>query len=76
MTLSFSPDPIPKIANAIMVSEAVYSHPPPSTEKSQPLFMWTKVAPIKIGIEHRAARRVCIPSIKAIPPITSPKITR
>ena len=73
---SFSPDPIPDITNAIIVSDAGYSQPPPSTEKSHPLFIWVKVAPTNIGIEQRAARRVCIPSIKAIPPMTSPKMTR
>ena len=64
------------MVSTIIDKDAGNSHPPPSAEKSQPLFKWTNVAPIKIGKQNKAVRRVCIPKINVIPPMISPNMTK
>lgn len=53
-----------------------YSQPPPALLNTQPLPIWTHVAPIRMGTRASATYRVPMPSTSSAPPMASAAIVR
>ena len=74
--LKYCPEPEITMAHAITVRDAAYSQPPPVAECNQPLSLFITAAPKSMGTDKEEAKRVCIPSTRAVPPRSSPNITK